>query len=76
MSKKISLRPRSEPELRPKPISKRLQGKARLNLLLDEKLKRWAVRYAKRKNTSLTQLITDHFVILRDKEKGIDVQQI
>lgn len=51
-------------------------GKDRLNLQIDEDLKEWAKDYAKRHHTTLTQLIADHFVSLRDKELGEGVEQI
>lgn len=50
--------------------------KDRLNLQMDKDLKAWAQDYAKRHHTSLTQLITDHFVELRREEEGDGVQQI
>ena len=51
-------------------------GKARLNLLIDAKLKRWAHVYAKNKCTSVTQLVTGFFVELREREKGVNIKQI
>lgn len=51
-------------------------GKARLNLLIDSSLKRWAHRYAKKKCTSITQLVTGYFVDLREREKDVDIEQI
>lgn len=52
------------------------EGKDRLNLQIDDELKRWAQDYAKRNHTSLTQLITDYFVELRKREDGEGVEQI
>jgi hypothetical protein len=50
--------------------------KCRLNLLIDGELKRFAHRYAKKHHTSVTALVTQHFVELREREKGINVRQI
>lgn len=52
------------------------EGKDRLNLQIDEELKKWAQEYARRHHTSLTQMITDHFVDLRKQEDGEGVEQI
>ena len=43
---------------------------------IDEELKEWAKDYARRHHTTLTQLIADHFVDLRNKEAGDGVEQI
>jgi hypothetical protein len=51
-------------------------GKERLNLLINGDLKRWAHQYAKRKCTSITAIVTSHLVELREREKGIDVEQV
>jgi hypothetical protein len=42
--------------------------KTRLNLLIDDDLKQWAMDYAKRNNTTVTSMITDHFRHLRQLE--------
>jgi hypothetical protein len=52
------------------------KDKDRLNLQIDKGLKRWAQDYAKKRHTSLTQLITDHFVNLQKEEEGDGVEQI
>jgi hypothetical protein len=36
----------------------------------------WAKSYARRHNTSLTQMVVGHWTDLRELEKGIDVPQI
>jgi predicted nuclease of restriction endonuclease-like RecB superfamily len=51
-------------------------GKDRLNLQIDEDLKKWAQEYARRHHTSLTQIIIDHLVVLRKQEDGEGVDQI
>ena len=48
----------------------------RLNLVIDPDLKEWAHEYAKRKHTSVTQLVIDHLIELRESERTIDVEQI
>ena len=40
----------------------------RLNLVIDPELKEWAHAYASRKHTTLTAIITDHLISIRDKE--------
>ena len=49
---------------------------ARLNLMIEPKLKREIHAYAKRHHKSLSTIITDHFIDLLDREKGPDVEQI
>jgi len=49
---------------------------ARLNLLIRPDLKTWVHEYARKKNQSVSSLITEHFVILRERERGSDVEQI
>lgn len=55
---------------------KRSRKKARLNVVLDAELKRFAQRYAARNCTQLTQIIVDHFLELRRREEDLDVEQI
>jgi len=52
------------------------EGKARLNLLIPGDLKVWARDYADRHCTTITNIIVSHFVDLREREKGVDVEQI
>lgn len=40
---------------------------ARMGIRIDADLKAWAERYAQDRRTNVTQLITDHFVKLRDQ---------
>lgn len=49
---------------------------ARLNLMIEPRLKRSIHEYAKRHHRSLSTIITDHFVGLLEREKGPDVEQI
>jgi len=49
---------------------------ARLNLMIEPRLKRDMHAYAKRHHKSLSTIITDHFVDLLEREKGPDVEQI
>ena len=49
---------------------------SRLNLLIQPELKKWAHNYAKRKGKTVSGLIMEHFVELREQERGADVQQI
>ena len=42
--------------------------KTRLNLKIDDNLKAWVVRYAQRKNTTVTALICAYFQALRLQE--------
>lgn len=46
----------------------RPKKKARLQAKLTEELHNWAHDYASRKNTTVTQLIVDHFTALREKD--------
>lgn len=55
---------------------KKATDKARLNLLIDPRLKEWAHGYASRCHTSLSAIITYHLVTLREREAKPDVQQI
>lgn len=43
---------------------------ARVQMKLPPDLKAWAVEYADRKNTNLTQMFKDHLTQLREKEDG------
>jgi hypothetical protein len=38
--------------------------------MIDEDLKKWAMEYAKRNNTTVTSMITDHFRHLRRLEES------
>jgi hypothetical protein len=49
---------------------------SRLNLLIQPELKKWAHGYAKKKGKSVSGLIMDHFIDLREREFVEDVQQI
>jgi hypothetical protein len=49
---------------------------ARLNLMISPFLKKKMHAYASRNGTSLSALITEHFLTLLEKEKELDVEQI
>lgn len=49
---------------------------ARLNLLIHPELREWARSYAKKKHTSISGIITDHFVRLKEEEHNLNVEQI
>lgn len=51
-------------------MHKGVSVKTRLNLMIDEDLKKWAMEYAKRNNTTVTSMITDHFRHLRRLEES------
>lgn len=51
-------------------------NKGRLNIILDDALKLWVHNYARKNHTTVTNVIIEHFVSLRDRERGIDVEQI
>ena len=60
----------------PKVQDKKPDEKSRLNLVLNRNLKNWIQQYAKRHHTTITTIITTHFVVLRKEEDGIGVEQI
>lgn len=49
---------------------------ARLNLMIRPDLKKWAHEYARRRDKSLSSLINEHLIDLREKERGAEVPQI
>ena len=49
---------------------------ARLNLLIRPDLKEWAHEYAARRHKSVSSLINDYLLTLREKERGDCVEQI
>jgi len=51
-------------------------GKSRLNLMIDEELKEWAFDYADRQGTTVTQLITAHFLFLQHHDSTDDAEQL
>ena len=51
-------------------MRKGVSVKARLNLKIESDLKEWAMSYAKRNNTDVTSMITDHFRHLRQLEEA------
>lgn len=55
---------------------KKRQKSARLNLLISPDLKEWAHGFAIKKEKSISALITDYLVYLREIEDGPDVEQI
>jgi hypothetical protein len=46
--------------------------KSRLNLKIDHDLKEWAMFYAKKRGTTVTDLITNYFAFLREEEQRQD----
>jgi hypothetical protein len=59
---------------------RRIAGeKKRLNFKMDKELVDWASGYAERHNTTMTQLITNHFMALRIREavaRAQDAEQV
>jgi len=54
---------------------------ARLNLLIRPDLKDWVHKYAEKYDKSVSSIVTEHFVSLRERERrekkvGADVEQI
>jgi hypothetical protein len=49
------------------------KGKARINIVLEEDLKRWVQRYAARNKTTVTYIIHSTFVKLRKGDTGVEV---
>lgn len=84
MHKRIVLRKEAAPKARRRRVESESKydssslpdDKDRLNLQIDKDLKVWVRDYARRKHTSLTQLITDYFVELKKEEEGDGVEQI
>jgi len=48
----------------------------RFNMVLDPNLKKWAVDYAERKRTTVTAIIVEHLVELKERDEGPYVEQI
>ena len=48
----------------------------RFNMVLDPELKQWATEYAGRRCTSVTAIIVEHLVKLRECDEGPQVEQI
>jgi len=62
---------------RRKPTPKNGAKTARLNLLIRPDLKDWAHKYADRMDKSLSSIINDYLLSLRERERGGDcVEQI
>jgi hypothetical protein len=49
---------------------------SRLNLLIHPELREWVHQYAGRKHTSVSAIITEHLVLLREQEHVLNVEQI
>jgi hypothetical protein len=49
---------------------------ARLNLMIEPKLKKDVHGYAKRHHKSISTIITEHFVTLLEREKAPNIEQI
>lgn len=80
MTKKKAKKPAKKPVVNNSKPRRKVSGeRRRVNLKLDEDLAEFAFTYAERNGTTVTQLITDHFVELRRKEDerlGKDAEQI
>lgn len=48
--------------------------KVRLNLKIEDGLKEWAMKYAQKRGTTVTKLITDYLGYLRKQEQREDVE--
>lgn len=53
-----------------------LDGKSRINLRIPPDLDAWITAYAKRNNTTMTELIIRHFLEIKQKEEGDRVPQV
>jgi len=42
----------------------------RVNMRIHGDLLKWAKKYAKKRHTNITQLVTDYFVKLKEKDKS------
>ena len=49
---------------------------ARLNMMIEPRLKRDVHAYAKRHHKSISAIVTDHFIALLEKENLPNVEQI
>jgi hypothetical protein len=58
------------------PTAKNGAKTARLNLLIRPDLKKWAHEYAGRMDKSLSSIINDYLLSLRERERGDCVEQI
>lgn len=56
--------------------SRRPLRTARLNLMIEPKLKKNIHGYAKRNHKSVSTIITEHFVTLLEREKAPNIEQI
>jgi len=52
------------------------QPKTMKSFLIPEDLSQWIMAYAKEQNTTMTQLIIDHFTELRKKAESGHVEQV
>lgn len=59
-----------------RPVKKAQAKNNRLNLRIDLELRGWAHEYAQRHQTTITALITEYFVHLRETEHVVNVRQI
>lgn len=55
---------------------RKLLRTARLNLMIEPKLKKDIRAYAKRHHQSISTIITEYFVALLEREKILNVEQI
>ena len=59
----------------------RVKKTERLNLLIRADLKRWVHHFADRMDKSVSAIVTEHFIELRERERrervhGVEVEQI
>ena len=62
-------------------MSVRTKKTERLNLLIREDLKTWVHKYADRMAKSVSAIVTEHFIELRERERrerthGVEIDQI
>jgi len=53
-----------------------LTVKARLNLKIDEDLKRWALKFAKDRGMTVTDLIVTYFLHLREEDRRAEQEMV
>jgi hypothetical protein len=64
-----------------KKMPARIKKTERLNLLIRADLKGWVHKYADRMDKSVSSIVTEHFIELRERERrekihGVEVEQI
>lgn len=77
MAKKKRRSVRDRTKMRPTRVKKT----ERLNLLIRADLKKWVHRYSDKMDKSVSAIVTEHFIELRERERrervhGVEVEQI